>query len=51
MHPTNGELLAYMFGQASTELLERIEKHVEDCQECALAVVRLVRAVMGAPEP
>ena len=51
MHPTNAELLDYMFGQPSTELLERMEEHLDDCADCALTVARLVRAVMGAPEP
>jgi anti-sigma factor RsiW len=51
VHPTNAELLAYMFGQPSTELLKRMEEHLDDCTDCALTVARLVRAVMGAPEP
>ena len=51
VHPTNEELLAYTFGQPSTQLLERIEEHVDDCEECALTVARLVRAVIKAPEP
>ena len=51
MHPTNEELATYMFGQSSTELLERIEEHMDDCGECALTVARLVRALIRAPEP
>ena len=51
MHPTNEELTTYMFGQPSTELLERIEEHMDDCGDCALTVARLVRALIRAPEP
>jgi hypothetical protein len=46
MHPTNEELLAYCFGRPSTELLEQIEEHVDDCADCSMTVFRLVHAVM-----
>jgi hypothetical protein len=51
MHPSAEELRTFSLGKPSPELLERIELHIQECEECALAVVRLVRESMEQKKP
>ena len=47
MHPTAEELRTFSLGEPSPELIARIEEHIDECGDCALTVVRLVRESKG----
>ena len=48
MHPTPDELRTLSLGEASPELIERIEQHVYGCGDCAVMIVRLLLESMGS---
>jgi hypothetical protein len=46
-HPALGDIEQYCAnGEAPPELIERVEKHLADCRECSLLMVRTVRRLM-----
>jgi hypothetical protein len=51
MHPSDEELQTFSAGKPSEELLKRVENHIRDCDQCSLAVARLVRESMRDAKP
>jgi hypothetical protein len=46
MHPSDEDLHIFSIGEPSPELIQRVEEHIHDCDQCSLTVVRLVRESM-----
>lgn len=46
MHPSTEQLRLYSTGNASQEVLDSIEEHVNECSECGRAIVLIVRQFM-----
>jgi len=42
-HMTPEELERYCSGDAPGDLIRRVENHIQDCSECARAIVAIVR--------